>query len=444
MLKHFLLLFLSLRAADLLNLAGGLYLVPKFVSPEELGAVLPLTSFATLISIPLYAIAMTALRESATLRAASPLRAADGGGMASPSQLQAFIRGVFAAVGFASLAALALAAALLPRALAHFRVSDSLAGFLALSAAFLGCVSPVYLDQLQAAKRFGAVGAVEIGAAALRLTVMAALMPFRALAGYFAGSVAKPLVQIFAPLVLLRGTCAAVPSAAQPAPYWTRANFLRLGKTFALTLAYLALPLLVSYRENELIRTLLPSADSAGYYMVTRISDLMNYLTYPLLFVMFPYVTDHASKGESYQRLVSKSCAVIFAIAVLASLLSRHHPGFVHADLGADAIALLPNGGNYLAYSSHLPLLFLFMAFGAAQTIITNAEVAAGRFTFLYWFAPLNLAYLAILPRLLKTPTLGSLISIFFAFAAIRFLAAALTDGFRGIVRWRGASSAAA
>ena len=407
MVKNFILLFLALRAADLLNLAGGLYLVPKFVAPEDLGAVLPLTSFATLAAIPVFAIAMTALRESSRLRAEGQDR-----------QLRSFIRGVFAAVGIGAVLVLAVTAAVLPHFLVRFRVSDSLSGYLAVTAAFLGCVAPVYFDQLQAAKRFGRVGVIEISAAALRLGVMAVIMPFRALAGYFAGSVVRPIVQIIGSLLVLHRAGGLQSSANQDSfhPYWNRESAIRLLKTFFLLLPYLGLPLLVSLTENDLVRTQLSAADSAGYYMATRISDLVNYVSYPLMFVMFPYVTDHAAQGKSHTKLTLNCCGIVICIAVLAAVIT---------DLfGTEIISWLPNGENYTAYATHIPKLFLFMAFGAGQSIITNAEFAAGRFTFLWWLIPLNIAYIELLPRLMKTPTLDSLVMVFMLFALARMVIA--------------------
>ena len=43
-----LMLFAALRFGDLINAFVGLWLVPKYVPSEELGAVLPLTQFATM------------------------------------------------------------------------------------------------------------------------------------------------------------------------------------------------------------------------------------------------------------------------------------------------------------------------------------------------------------------------------------------------------------
>ena len=47
-----LMIFCAARAADCLNIFVGLWLVPKYVPPSELGAVQPLTSFASLLAIP--------------------------------------------------------------------------------------------------------------------------------------------------------------------------------------------------------------------------------------------------------------------------------------------------------------------------------------------------------------------------------------------------------
>ena len=41
-----LMIFIAARAADCLNVFVGLWLVPKYVPPSELGAVQPLTQFA--------------------------------------------------------------------------------------------------------------------------------------------------------------------------------------------------------------------------------------------------------------------------------------------------------------------------------------------------------------------------------------------------------------
>jgi hypothetical protein len=46
-------MFFALRCGDLINAFVGLWLVPIYVGTEELGAVLPLTQFATSVGTPM-------------------------------------------------------------------------------------------------------------------------------------------------------------------------------------------------------------------------------------------------------------------------------------------------------------------------------------------------------------------------------------------------------
>ena len=200
-------LFLALRAGDLVSIAAGMWFVPRYVSPEDIGAVLPVTSFATFIALPVFAFAMTVMKESAALAA--------GG---ERGKVKSLLSGVFTAVAAILVVVLAIAAVAVPRFLAAMRVSDAAAGILVVAAEFLGCVAPVYTDALQSLKRFPALAAIESLGAVARFLVMAATMPFRALAGYFAGQAALPAFRILASVFALRRDLA-VPAE----PYWNAA-----------------------------------------------------------------------------------------------------------------------------------------------------------------------------------------------------------------------------
>ena len=47
------LLFIAQRFGDVINLFVGMWLVPRYVPQEELGAVLPLTQMASFLALPL-------------------------------------------------------------------------------------------------------------------------------------------------------------------------------------------------------------------------------------------------------------------------------------------------------------------------------------------------------------------------------------------------------
>ena len=403
--RHSIILFLALRAGDCVNLAAGWWFVPKYVSPEDLGAVLPVTNFATFLSLPLFALAMTVMKESSALSAAG-----------ERGRLKSLLRGVFIGVAVATVSALLAAGALMPRFLGLMRVSDASVGFLVISAALLGCVAPVYTDALQSLKRFPALAFAEVGGAAFRLLVMAVVMPFRALAGYFAGQTALPAFRVAASVVAL-GRDLAVPAV----PFWERTAVRRMAFAFAGVLAYQAIPMGAALLEQSLLRTVLPEADSAGYYMATRFSDFLYYLTFPLMMVMFPYTATAAQKGETTRPYVVKCAAATLAGAAAMSA--------AYAFFGADLLGLLPNGGNYLAYAKYMPYLVLITALTTCQVFHTNAEVSAGRFGFLLWLAPLHIAYAVALYCAARHGLIGSLDSILAWFGAIsllRFLASGL------------------
>lgn len=367
--KSALLLFVAMRAGDFVNLAAGMWFVPCYVSPEEIGAVLPVTSFATFLSLPIFAFAMTMMRESACLAATG-----------KRGKVKSLLRGMFATAAVGVVFVLSTAAIFAPRFFAAMRVRDSAAGILVVSAAFLGCVAPVYTDALQALKRFGPLAAVELSGAILRFCVMFVAMPFRALSGYFAGQAALPLVRMAGSVIALRRDLS-VPAE----PYWTRETIRRLTLAFVAVTAYQIAPMAASLVEQSILRTSLPSVDSAGYYMVSRFSDFLHYLTFPLLLVMFPYTAAAASERRSTRPYVRKCAAVTMAAAALMAI--------TYALFGTKILSLMPHGADYAQFARFMPWLVIITALTTCQVFQTNADVSAGRFSFLRWLIPLHVTY---------------------------------------------------
>ena len=151
-LKNAMLLFFALRLGDLVNVAAGMWFVPKYVKPEDIGAVLPLASFATFMSLPMFAFAMTIMKESACL-------SAEG----EQGRVKSLLSGVFVASAVVMFAVVGVSVAVMPHFLGVIGVSDATAGFLVVLAAFLGCVAPVYTDALQSLKRFRSLAAGIVG-----------------------------------------------------------------------------------------------------------------------------------------------------------------------------------------------------------------------------------------------------------------------------------------
>ena len=372
-LRHSLLMFLALRAGDAVSLAAGMWFVPRYVSPEDIGAVLPVTSFATFLSLPAFALAMAVMKESALLCARG-----------ERGRVKSLLGGVFAAVAAALVLVLAVAAITVPRYLGLMRVSDASVGFLVVAAAFLGCVAPVYTDALQSLRKFRSLAAVEVTGSFIRFATMLVVMPARALAGYFAGQAALPAFRIVGSILALRRAF-----AVRAEPYWNRGSVRRLALAFVAILAYQGIPMAAALVEQTVLRTSLSSADSAGYYMASRFSDFLSYLTFPLLLVMFPYTATAAARQRSTSPFVAKCSAAALAAAALMSA--------AYVFFGPELLSLMPHGSDYAQYAVYMPWLTVAGALTACQVFYTNAEVSAGRFGFLKWLAPLHVVYPAAL-----------------------------------------------
>lgn len=400
-----LLLFAAMRAGDFVTIAAGMWFVPRYVSQSMIGAVLPLTSFATFLSLPVFALAMTVMKETATLSASG-----------ERGKIKTLLRGVFLVTGALSAVTVAATAFAAPEFMRLMQIDDSLAGFLAVSAAFLGCVAPVWTDALQALKRFRALATVEFSGALARFAVMATVMPAKALAGFFAAQATLPAFRIFASTLALRRDLQVTASA-----YWNRATMLRTGSAFLAVLVYLGVPMSVSLLELSILRTALAPADSAGYYMVSRFSDILHYLTLPMLLVMFPYTATAAIRGDSTRPFVLKCAGATLCAAVAMAI--------AYSLFGKELLALMPNGSEYAGYARFMPVLALSTAMTSCQVFFTNSEVSAGRFRFLYWFLPLHLLYAAAIHLAAKAGffcSLGKIIAFFTAAGAARLAFSAL------------------
>lgn len=367
---HALWVFVALRLGDAVNVAAGMWFVPKYVSPGEIGAVLPLTTFATFLSLPLFAFAMTVMKESAYLHS-----------LREKERLKSLLTGAFAVAGAFALASLAAASLILPRFLDAVGITGRGAGFAVVAAALLGCVAPVYTDALQATRRFKSLGVIEVMSSLARFGVMVVLMPVKALLGYFAAQAAQPVFRIVASLAALRNEL-----GEKGAPYWNRRTLKRFAGAFAMILAYQTLPMGVALLEQYVIRTSMTAGDSAGYYMVSRFSDFLYYLTLPLILVSFPYTAVAADRAERMKYV--RACSIVtLGVAALAAV--------VYALAGGRLLSLMPNGADYAAYAFMMPHLVLITALSSVQVFFTNAEVSAGRFGFFKWFVPLHLVYAA-------------------------------------------------
>lgn len=397
-----LMLFCACRVADLINAYIGLYLVPSRVEPSELGAVQPLTQFATLFALPVTIFATVFAREVTILATKREF-----------GKLKSLLRGVFSAAGVFLILAIALSRLFIPVFLEKIRIVEGSLGLVILASAFINAASPVYTNALQGLKKFKAISVLNIFGAPLRLVTLLITMPFRALTGYFVAQSAAPALHMVASVFCLRR------ELSHPAEtYWTRPTLRRFARLLLAIGAAYAASSITGLIEQLVIRQRLPDVESAAYYMTTRFAEIASYVTGTLSVTLFPFTAETAAQGRATRPLVLK--------AVLAALIASILLALFFFFAGEPLLKWLPHGDLYAPFARAIPLLILLAFFNAVLAFHINTEISAGRFAFLKWHIPCHLIYAAALylwPQgtLFSTDTLYTVIGWLLFAAALRF-----------------------
>ena len=361
-----LMLFVACRSTDVLNMFVGLWLVPKYIGPQELGAVMPLTSFANMLALPVSVFATTFTKEVNTL--------ASGGEF---GKMKSLIRSVFVFAAAFLIIAICITKLTFPLFLERIRVAEGSLAVLIIAASFIGCVSPIYSGVLQALKRFNAFSLLCIISSPVRFLTMLATMPFRALSGYFVGQAASPAASMILSVFFLRKEL-----SVKAEPYWARPVIKRFMRIFLGVGISSAVGMLLGLVEQTILRQRLPALDSAAYYMVTRFSEIATLISGTLVLTLFPYTAETAERGESTRPFVIKAAIPMASFGILLAL--------VFVFLGKPILTLLPNGDQYSTHALAIPWLIGITTVNSLQSFHINTEISACRFAFLKWWVPVH------------------------------------------------------
>ena len=368
-----LMIFIAARAADCLNVFVGLWLVPKYVPPSELGAVQPLASLASFFAIPIAVFASTFQQELSNLALTKQF-----------GKMKTLMRSVFIAAGVFLFASILVSRFVLPHFLLRIRVAEGSLGFIILLSSFVAAISPIFQNALRALKKFKATVVINIVGAPVRLLVMLITMPLRALSGYFIGQASPPAFSVITSVIALRKELS-VPAE----PYWTKEVVSRFARLFCIFGINALVGGLLPIAETLIIRQRLPEVESAAYYMMTRFAEIAAFLQTPLVFTLFPFTAELAAKGRNTLPLVLKaSAAIIVTNAALALVFHL---------LGTPIISSLPHGSEYAGYSWITLGLIANATMLAIMALYTTAEISANRFGYMMILIPCNLLYVGAL-----------------------------------------------
>ena len=368
-----LMLFCAMRAADCLNVFVGLWLVPKYVEPSELGAVMPLTQLANFFAIPIAVFASTFRNELTTLAINRKF-----------GQMKTLMRGVFIATAIFLFLAIVICRFVLPAYLERIRVAEGSLAIVILISSFFATIAPIYSNALQSLKKFKANSLISLIGAPVRLLTMLVTMPLRALTGYFVGQTAPSAFGIVGSVIALRKQLS-VPAE----PYWSRKIVRHFGRLFLIFGIWCVAGGLVTLVESTVLRQRLPELDSAAYYMVTRFSDIAGFLASALVFTLFPFTAELAAKGKDTRPLIVKAT---FAVFITNAALAAFFWFF-----GERIISHLPHGNEYASFWWAIPWIIAITSVNLFSSFYTTGEQSAFHFGFLKWLIPLYLLYPAAL-----------------------------------------------
>ena len=361
------LLFVAQRFGDIINMFIGLWLVPKYVPQSELGAVIPLGQFVSLVGLPLGIIAIPFMKYL-------NLYAEKG----EFGKVKALLRDVFILTGILSLVTFLIAYFVLPHLFERVRVAEGSLGILIVVVSLLGSTATIFQNAVQGLKLFSATVWFNVLAAPFRLVLMLLFMPIRALSGYFVGQGAMPGVTVLGALWVLRRRLGRTVIAE---PYWREDGMAMI--RYTVPVAILTIVSIVSASVDSLIiRHRLSEFESGGYYVITRFSEITSYLGTVFLVFLFPMVASCTATHTDAKNVLVKTLWGSICSGLVIALSLFFTGDFI---LGLQDIWVV-----YRPLASHMFWLCILNVLSMVNAAFTAYESARGCFRFVWYVTTIS------------------------------------------------------
>ncbi len=356
-----LMLFCVQRLGDGISMFIGLWLVPKYVPADELGAVLPLAQIGALLGVPL-AILLIPFGKFLNVYATRN----------ELGKVKSMLRDVFVLAAVASVAIAMVARYLMPLVFERMRVADGLLSWLIVMTGVTSALTPLFYQALQALKKFRQISLVGFFSAPIRLVVLLVALPIRGLSGYFAGQLAADGFGILYCLASLRRLFSRQVAFQ---PYWQHGREIL---AYTLPIAILVgAGRLQSAAEFFVIRHRLPEVESAAYYFITRFAEIPIVVWGAISMVFVPLVSERHESGKSVRSMLKQSMAILLVSGGLVALALHLSAPYI--------FAAVP---TWVAYEPYAPLMGVAAATCVARVAFAcfaSYEMACRRFGFVWY-----------------------------------------------------------
>jgi O-antigen/teichoic acid export membrane protein len=358
-------LFFTQQIGAVINAFIGLWLVPKYVPQDELGVVLPLGSIGGLLGLPLSILMIPFMKFLSKYMAQEEY-----------GKIKALLRDAFILAAITFLLVSGISYFCMPVVFKRLRVEAGALSVLVICSGIIGALAPVFSTALQAFKKFRILSFMGVAGAILRLGALLIALPIRGLSGYFVGQIVPSLFCIIGSMWFLRKYLS---TKIHRVSYWSEdiKGILQYTGWFAV---FSLFSMLVVTAESFVIRHRLSGLESAGYYMVSRFSDIVTSVGIISASVLFPIISEkHEKKIAGQRHVLLQSFGIQLVGGVLFSLI-----------MAPLAYLFFSMNGEWNVYNQFIP----YMIFLCAISIIRGMtycyvmyEMALSRFKFVVPFA---------------------------------------------------------
>ncbi len=353
-------IFLACRSGDVIQAFIGLWLVPKYVGQQELGAVLPLQQLCGLFAVPLAALATVFAKYVNTYATRGEY-----------GKVKSFILDVLRASIAVFVICIIAAYFILPHFYLRLNVASGLLTVLILASGFIGNISQLFTNALQGLKKFNTITVINLIGAPIRLVTLLVAMPFRALSGYILGQTTPPASSALVAAFTLRKEFKSIPVDTS----W-RKDLPEIVRYFLPILIFMGISMALTTINATIYRQRLPKIESSAYYILTRFSEIASYLSLSMTVILFPLAAEAHEKGKEntkpLKQTIYGTMAGTFCLALLFAF-------------GGNALfSSTEPWEHYLPYSHLLPISTLNAGFSAIIGTIVMYDIACKRFFTMY------------------------------------------------------------
>jgi len=372
-----LMIFVACRSGDVIQAFIGLWLVPKYVGTEELGAIMPLQNLSGFFSAPLAVLAAVFAKFVNAYSTHMEL-----------GKVKSYIRDTILFFCIVFGLCMLVAAWLAPHFYERLRITNGLLTVLILAAGFLSNVAQLFNNALQGLKKFKTMSFINVIGAPIRLITLLVAMPIRPLSGYILGQTTPPATSSCVALWSLWGSFKNV----RPDTTWRKD--IPMMMQYALPVAVWTVGCIVfTTLFTTLIRQRLPETESAAYYLLSKLSEVGGYFGMSISVVLFPLAAEAHEQGQEKRNVLKQSVLGSVAFSLVLAVFFAFCGGFIFRSIAI-----------WQPYVEYSPLLFpltIGMGISCATGAYVTYEMACRRFRPIWIVVTTNILWVAALALLM-------------------------------------------